>query len=261
MKIACSSQSFDLALLNDEMSLEEFYSFCSTFDFIKGVELEDKHLKYPHDAEYLAQVLELSKKFGLPIVNLAFDCNFGYKSEEKLEKELVRVRTWVEVAKALEIPRFRLFAGWPDENKENQWPKMIEYLKQGAAIIKEAGMTVVVENHNHGGFLSNSDDVVRMFDDVGSDVITLLLDTGNYVDELPGVLKTAKWSGHVHAKVKEIDDTGRPITIDYPPMVKVLAENQYNGFLSIEYEGDLEPKQIVKSFGNFLNDQIKLQSN
>ncbi|MFP5111657.1 sugar phosphate isomerase/epimerase family protein [Bacillaceae bacterium C204] len=256
MKIACSSQTFDTQLLEKKLSLKEFIQFCSTHDFIKGVELEDKHIFYPEDQEYLNGIVDLSKQFQLPIVNLAFDCNFGYESIEKNELELHKVQEWIKVAKTLQIPNFRLFAGWPDVNKEEQWNTMIQYVNKASDLIEQAGMTVVIENHNHGGFLSSSDDVLRLFKDLNRPSIKLLLDTGNYVDQLSGVLKTAHYSGHVHAKVKEITETGEAVDIEYPTILKKLSEVQYDGWLSIEYEGNEEPKSIVNLFGEFLKNNL-----
>ena len=256
MKVACSSQSFDSFLLNGTMSLRDFYEYCGTIDFIRGVELEDKHIERPEDPHYLNGIRELSATFRLPVVNLAFDCNFGYSSMEKLNGELRRVADWAEVAKKLNIPRFRLFAGWPDTDKERQWPRMVQFLTKAAEIVRSKGLTVVVENHNHGGFLSGSDDVVRLFGEAG-DCFRLLLDTGNFTDGLNGILKTAKWAGHVHAKVQEIDSDGRPVNIDYPETIKQLSAAGYDGWLSIEYEGTCDPKQVVYSFGRFLNDLLQ----
>lgn len=258
MKIACSSQSFDQMILDGSMSLREFFEFCSTLDFVTGVELEDKHILKPEDDEYLSHIRELVSTYRLPIVNLAFDNNFGYSSEEKLLAERERAKVWLETAKKLDIPSFRLFAGWPETDKESQWDTMVAHLKESAAIVASAGLQTVVENHNHGGFLSNSDDTVRLFLDLPQDTILLLLDTGNYVDGLEGTLKTSKWSGHVHAKVKETDPSGKPLDIDYPPILRQLAKENYRGWLSIEYEGESDPFQVVRTFGSYLHQNIKL---
>ncbi|UPM55534.1 sugar phosphate isomerase/epimerase family protein [Gottfriedia acidiceleris] len=257
MKIACSSQSFDELLLERKMELDEFFQYCSTLSFVDGIEIEDKHIFHPNDKSYLNEIVELSNQYDLPIVNLAFDCNFGFESEEKINAEIARVKEWVEVAKALHIQNFRLFAGWPDFDKEKQWNSMIRFVDQAATIVEEAGLTVVIENHNHGGFLSNSDDVLRMFNDLNRPSIKLLLDTGNYVDQLEGVLKTAHFSGHVHAKVKEITSDGEEVEINYPTILRKLRDVHYNGWLSIEYEGNLDPKSVVNQFGQFLAKELK----
>ncbi|MFB7141301.1 sugar phosphate isomerase/epimerase family protein [Gottfriedia sp. NPDC056225] len=257
MKIACSSQSFDQLLLERKMELEEFFQYCSTLPFVNGVELEDKHIFHPRNREYLNEIVELSRHYELPIVNLAFDCNFGFESEDKINAEITRVKEWVEIAKALHIQNFRLFAGWPDFDKEKQWKSMIQYVNQAATIVEEAGLTAVIENHNHGGFLSYSDDVLRMFKDLNRPSIKLLLDTGNFVDQFEGALKTAHFSGHVHAKVKEINSEGEEVEIKYPAILRKLRDVDYNGWLSIEYEGNLEPKSVVNQFGQFLAKELK----
>jgi sugar phosphate isomerase/epimerase len=260
MQIACSSQSFDRMILDGSMSLRDFFQYCSSLSFIRGVELEDKHILHPHDDEYLRHIRELVSTYRLPIVNLAFDNNFGYSSEDKLNAEAQRVKEWVETAKRLDIPNFRLFAGWPDKDKGSQWATMVDHLGRSAEIVASAGLQTVVENHNHGGFLSSSDDTVRLFRDMPPGAIHLLLDTGNYTDGLDGALKTAKWAGHVHAKVKETDPSGKPADINYPPIVTQLATEKYRGWLSVEYEGDADPFDVVRTFGSYLHQHIKLSA-
>ncbi|MCL6443684.1 MAG: sugar phosphate isomerase/epimerase [Alicyclobacillus sp.] len=254
MKIACSSQSFERLIADGSMTLAELFRFCADCPWIEGVELEDKHLPHPGDMAGLEMVRALSEQYQLPVVNVAFFNDFGHDSPDALEAELHRVEEWVRVAQAIQSPRFRLFTGWPQSgDKDRQWNEMVDVFRKASETVVTAGLMAVVENHNHGGFLSSSEDVLRLFQDVSPVMVKLLLDTGNFTDGLEGIRRTAHLAAHVHAKTTHVDENGVDVAVDYELVVSVLKQAGYKNWLSIEYEGDQDPLNIVPKFAQYLH--------
>lgn len=115
---------------------------------------------------------------------------------------------------------------------------------------------------------------------VGSPALGATLDTGNFllVDENPteAVRKLADKAAMVHFKdFKAVDETvtervyisksgkryqGTVIgqgDVDLPAIVSILAQNGYEGYLSIEFEGPGDPQDSVAASIEYVNNLIK----
>ena len=250
MRIACSSQSLDRHFQKSSMDLPAFFKFAATTLAIPSVELEDKHFTGT-SPDYLEGLRKEAERCGLSVANIAFFCSFGFPVKEQNDAELERAFAWMQVAKALQCTRFRIFAGWmggPDreigtkgsavEKPEAAWATMIGYVKAACDRARRHGLEVVIENHNHGGFLSHSKDVLRLFSEARADNLSLLLDSGNFVDGLEGIAKTIHLvKHHVHLKVGEIREDGRDNLYDLDAILGVIRKSGFAGTISIEYEG------------------------
>src|SRR2546430_1044657 len=99
------------------------------------------------------------------------------------------------------------------------------------------GVQLVMENHNHRGFVQTGSDVLAIMEAVGSPALGLLLDTGNYLDGLASIERTARLAWHVHAKFTQVLEDGRDARVDQDAAVAVLRKVGYKGYVSVEYEG------------------------
>jgi sugar phosphate isomerase/epimerase len=122
---------------------------------------------------------------------------------------------------------------------------MLAALRGVTAAAERAGVQLVLENHNHGGFIQTADDVLAIFQAVGSPALALLLDTGNYLDGLASIRRTAGLARHVHAKFRRVGPDGRDAFVDHAAVVTELDRVGYAGCLSIEYEGEEAPETAV----------------
>jgi sugar phosphate isomerase/epimerase len=148
--------------------------------------------------------------------------NFGLADEARRRAEADRTVAWMAGARRLGSRFLRTFAGWPEGPREARWPAMVETLQ---------------EVHNHGGFVQRADDTLALFDLVPSPALGLLLDTGNYVDGLASIRRTAHLARHVHAKLRQVGSDGRDALVDHEAVVAELSRVGYRGYLSVEYEG------------------------
>ncbi len=266
MFLSCSSQSFDVKFQSGEMDLFTFIDYANSIG-INCVEFEDKHF-LSKDDEYLGKIKNMLKEKNMKCSNLAFFCSFGYLTDHENENEVAKAFEWMQVAKKIHAENFRLFAGWvggPDmelglkgpacEKTPEAWTKMVEYLTKCCDEAKKLNLTCVIENHNHGGFLSSSADVRKLFRELKCDNASLLLDTGNYTDSVEGIKVTIHLATrHIHLKLRYIEDSGLDRFFDVPLILSIIKNSCFNGTLSMEYEGTQDPYDCIPKMVKFLKD-------
>ena len=123
---------------------------------------------------------------------------------------------------------------------------------------KPFNIDIIVENH--GGYSSNAKWLVDVIKNTNQTNVGTLPDFGNFCvkskknelsdwgsssegcdyeyDRYLGVEEMMPFARSVSAKSYEFDDDGNSIEIDYYKMLKIIKEFGYNGYISIEYEGE-----------------------
>lgn len=243
MRVACSSQSYDDVLGDGRLTLVDWLRTMADELSLDAVELEDKHVGEPR-SDRLEALRSAAARYGLVIANIAFMNDFGVADDARRRDEEARTREWMLAAERLGSRFLRTFAGWPEGDRAARWPAMIASLRSVCGEAERRGVRLVMENHNHGGFVQTGADAAAILSDVGSPALGLLLDTGNYLDGLASVEATAARAWHVHAKFTRVGDDGRDPGIDHDAILALLREAGYNGWISVEYEG-AEPSRTA----------------
>jgi len=244
MYLGCSSESYGQALAAGRLTLAGFIAACGETLGVRAVELEDAHIGDPTPAR-LAELRAAADRHRLEIVDIALMNNFGVADDGRREAETARTAEWMAVSRELRTRFLRTFAGWPEGDRAARWPAMLASLRTVATAAERTSVQLVMENHNHGGFVQTADDVLAIFDAVPSRALALLLDTGNYVDGLASIRRTARLARHVHAKFRQVDADGRDRLVDHEAVVHELRRVGYQGCLSVEYEGEEAPETAV----------------
>ena len=237
MYLSCSSQSYADEIDAGRLGLEEWLRLCAEDLGLRAVELEDKHIGEP-SAGRIRGLTAASARHGLEIVNIALMNNFGVADDARRRAEEDRTIEWMGVARDLGSRFLRTFAGWPEGDRGARWPGMLRSLGAVCGRAEAAGMPLVMENHNHGGFVQRAADVQAILDAVASPALSLLLDTGNFLDGRPSIERTARLARHVHAKFTRVERDGRDTAIDNAAAIDLLREAGYRGAVSVEYEGE-----------------------
>ncbi|HEY5596927.1 MAG TPA: hypothetical protein VIL47_06655, partial [Candidatus Bipolaricaulota bacterium] len=68
---------------------------------------------------------------------------------------------------------------------------------------------------------------------------------GNYLDGMKSIAQIAPLAAHVHAKLLKLDPKGKEVNIDHVGVFKLLAQANYQGFVSAEYEGEEQETRAV----------------
>ena len=237
MDLACSSESYAKEIDAGRLTLVDWFRLSAEDLGLGAVEVEDKHVG-PPTPEHLAELREAADRHKLEIVNIAFMNDFGVTDDILRQEELVRTEAWMDISKQLRTRFLRTFAGWPEGDRAARWQPMIAALRAVAGEAERLGVQLVMENHNHRGFVQTAADVLAILEAVGSPALGLLLDTGNYLDGLVSIERTARLAWHVHAKFTKVLPDGRDARVDHDTAIALLRGAGYKGCVSVEYEGD-----------------------
>ena len=251
MYLGCSSESYNDDLASGALTLGDWFRICAEDLGLRAVELEDKHIGDPTPAR-LDDLRGAAARYGLEIVNIAFMNDFGVADDTRRRAEEDRTAAWMDVSRRLGSRFLRTFAGWPEGDRTVRWPAMVQVLRAVCARAAASGVRLVMENHNHGGFLQTADDVDMVLEAVGSPALGLLLDTGNYLDGTASIARTAGRAWHVHAKFTRPDAGGRDARVDQEAALRHLRASGYRGCVSVEYEGEEPGRTAVPRIVSFL---------
>ncbi len=101
---------------------------------------------------------------------------------------------------------------------------------------QECGVAMGLENH--WGLGRTADGVIRIIDAIKSPWLQATLDTGNFLDDTyEQIDKLAPKAVLVQAKTYFGGGTWYTLELDYPRIAGILARHNYNGYLSLEFEG------------------------
>lgn len=149
---------------------------------------------------------------------------------------------WMDTAKELGCGAIRVNA-----LSEGTWSQQIELLTDGLSRLLEyavaCGIDVLIENH--GGISSNGKFLAELISTINHPRLGALPDFGNFrideqtsYDRYEGVRELLPFARALSAKTYDFDAMGFETTIDYPRMMKIIAESGYGGAIGIEYEGN-----------------------
>lgn len=258
IKLGCMSLSYSKAMSEGRMTLDSFIDTAYELG-LDGIDLHTRAFASMENA-YLRDIRMRCLKRGLAISYIGISNNFG-KPESELAGEVDMVKGWIDVAERMRIPLVRIFAAWErdDEAPSVIWSRMIDCIKEVAEYGGSKGVVVGLHNHNHGCVTRTADDVLRILQEVGHPYFSHILDTGQYVgspgasgaggkedpayDFYGSIAKSAPYAVHVRAKIYRIQ-TGEEVWLDYPRIINILGDVNYNGWMSIVYEGQaVEPEE------------------
>lgn len=247
MKLACCSWSYHRAMEAGRVSFKEWLRTCAEELGVGGVDLIAEQLPKRTKSFWL-ETKKRCTDFRLTVAALSPSTNFGKPTARQRQAELDRLHRWIEAAFTLGAPCVRIFAGWPPPGREAElWEPMVGCLRLAAKAASQAGVTLVVEPHNHGGFLADSHRTLQLMRDVDSPWVRINLDVGNYhqPDLYAGLEASLPLAPHVVAKIHHLSPAGEETTLDYGKIFAMLKRHRYHGFLTVEYEGKADERVAV----------------
>ncbi|MFJ7826023.1 sugar phosphate isomerase/epimerase family protein [Psychrobacillus sp. NPDC096623] len=282
MKVSVSMYSLASTIKKENWSVLDFIDYAKSIT-LDGVELLDFYWKNPDDKdEEIKSVKEALKKNNLQVSAYDVSNNFVKESKEEQEIEVLKVLDGIRVAKKLGTNIVRVFCGDIHENLtfENGADLIVNGLKECAEMAEKEGVYLALENH--GLLAGKSAQVKNIIQNVNSPYVKSTFDTGNFllVHEPPeeAFEQLKKEIVHVHFKdfrekvdkeqligfrstqgielIGVIPGDGK-VNLEY--IVNGLKEVQYNGWLSIEYEGvddaKLANEEAVNRLRKLLNEE------
>ena len=231
MKLGCSTISYLSLFESGEMTIWDFLDECARLK-LDGVELQDRHFGLASGRPSLERSFwkrlkdELSsRKLEISAISpeLYFDKPYEQGKLVDVARKIAELEEWINVAYLLGVHYVRIF------------PAKIAILKELARYAGSHNVTLVMENH--GAIVQNAQDHVNLMYAVNSPYLAINLDTGNYPLNLyENVRSVIRSLGVRHVHLKHYGYDGIK-WIDNPKIISWLYEENYQGYLSIEYEG------------------------
>ena len=176
--------------------------------------------------------------------------NFAQTTDEALAAQVGQLVGYCQVARGMGIPIVRAFAGDVLEGHtlDQLYPRIVAGFKAVASRV--AGWGIVIGIENHGRLINNGDHLSGLLQDVGSPLVRMTIDTGNFC-----------WAGHSIETAHRFFEKLAPVTVnvhikdgrfingewtlfpagrgdlDLAGLFKALLANGYQGPILSEYEG------------------------
>lgn len=244
MKLGCCSWSYHRSLERRRLTFYEWLRLCSEELQVGGVDIIAEQMPSRTRRCWL-EVRKRCTDGRLSIACLSPGNDFGKPTAIARRRQVDNVRRWIETAVILGAPCLRIFAGWaPPGEAARRWPRMVACVRRVARDAAQAGVTLVVEPHDEGGFLSTSRATLRLIHELESPWVRINLDVGNYreADLYGGLERSLPYAPHVVAKVHRLSPGGEELTLDYGRIFRMLKRRHYQGFITLEYEGQLDER-------------------
>ena len=211
-----------------------------------------------NDKKYLGEMLKRTEDNGIRnyLIMIDDEGDLGDTDKNKRNLSVENHKKWVEAAKFLGCDHIRVNAqGYGSEEEVSK--NASESLSALGEFSEPYGVDIIVENH--GGYSSDANWLVNVIKNTGKKNVGTLPDFGNFCvkknqnlsdwgatsdecsyeyDKYLGVKQMLPYARSISAKSYSFDNNGNSIEIDYFRMLKIIKESGYNGYISIEYEGD-----------------------
>lgn len=203
------------------------------------------------DTSYLDELNKRADDHGIfqNLIMVDREGGMGSLNDKDRTQAIENHKKWVEAAKYLGCGSVRVNAygeGTADEVKS----AAIDGLGRLAEFAKPFGLNIIVENH--GGYSSNGAWLADVMKQVGMDNCGTLPDFGNFCiergedgckeeyDRYQGVRELMPYAKAVSAKTNDFNADGDEIHTDYYKMMDIVLGAGYDGYVGIEYEGDVD---------------------
>jgi len=244
IKIGCNYLSFKGA----EISVEEFVQTCHEL----RLDCLDFHQRAfaSADTAYLLGIKRQCLDLGLPIGYLGVAGGFA-GDDDFQETKIEEAKSAVDMALVLGAPLIRVF-GWQTLETGGRDPlfaALARCLREVCEYGAERGIVVALQNHDNRNLAATGPDVLRIIREVDHANLSFIMDTGQWrgspgasgdvdpeVDIYDYMAQTLPHAGYVRCKIYQIAG-GREEVLDYQRIARLLRKVQYNGCISIVYEG------------------------
>ena len=228
-----------------------------------GVEILQRQLKSTNDVPYFNKLKKLAFDNGLALPFLSIHQNFINPDKRTRGLHIDHTVACIKQAVQLGIPAIRMNTGsWPGKRAPNYYQTGISERLPGytdrdainwvvdsmAECLKHAereGIVLCIENH--WGLSSNIDLLMEIYDTLSSSPsMGLNVDTGNYVgDPYPQFRRLVKHANIIQAKTYYGGGFFYDLDLDYDRIAKIMREENFTGYVSLEMEGKENPETAV----------------
>jgi sugar phosphate isomerase/epimerase len=208
------------------------------------------------DRSYLQRLKRHAFLNGVDLICLSIHQNFVSPDAAVRQNNIDHTVRCIELAYQLGIPAIRLNSGrWgtvesfdrlmelrgdepplPGYTEDDAFGWCIGCIEECLPRAAECGVILALENH--WGLTREPEGVLRIVQAINSPWLGALMDTGNFLEAPYEKLKTmAPHAVFVQAKTYYGGGEWYTLDIDYTEVAAILAAVNYNGYVSLEFEG------------------------
>jgi L-ribulose-5-phosphate 3-epimerase len=238
---------------------------------VEGVDILHRQMDIPErepltaaHRTYLQKLKRRAFTNGIDLVCLSTHQTFVSPDAGKIDREVEHTKKCIEICHELGVPCVRINTGrWGTTGSFDELMKNrgIEPVLPGhteaegfkwcidgitRCLDKAAECGVILALENHWGLARTPEGLLRILNNLESPWLGALMDTGNFLEDPYNQLKQiAPKTVYVQAKTYFGGGEWYALDLDYKRIAKILAEVNYTGYVSLEFEGKESPDIAV----------------
>ena len=242
---------------------------------LDGIDILHRQME-SEDNAYLQKIKKHAFQNGIALTCLSIHQGFVTPDKAELKTHVDHTNHCIELAYKMGIPCLRLNTGrWntiksfdelmknrgiepilPGYTEEDGYKWCVDGINQCLKKAEECGILLALENH--WGLGSTPEGMLKLHGLVDSPWLGLLMDTGNFLEDPYDKLKMiAPKTSFVQAKTYYGGGEWYSLDLDYNKIIKILNDVNYQGYISIEFEGKEDPKTGVQKSVDLLRKALK----
>jgi L-ribulose-5-phosphate 3-epimerase len=249
-------------LRGDKYPIEKVIDHAADLGF-DGVEILHRQMSGESPA-YLNGLKRQAFNRGLDLVMLSIHQGFVYPDKAERRKNVEHTERCIDIAAQLGIPAIRLNSGrWntvksfddlmkvkgneppiTGYTNEDAFKWCVDSIRECLPKAEKAGVVLALENQ--WGLTTSVDMLLRIWREVNSPWLGINLDTGNFPgDPYADFGKVAPHATIVQAKTYYGGGVWYTLDLDYKRMAGILRAANFQGYISLEMEGNESPETAV----------------
>ncbi len=255
----------------EKYAIEKVIDHAAALGF-DGVEILHRQMQDESSA-YMNALKRRAWESGLDLIMLSIHQDFVDPSKTARQEAIDHTKHCIDLAHQMGIPAIRLNTGrWgtirsfddlmaakgqepPIEGYGDQeaidW--CVDSIRQCLPHASEAGVVMALENH--WDLSSRVDVLLHIYREVGSPWLGINMDTGNYVgDPYLQMKQLAPHATIVQAKTYPGGGVWYTLDLDYDRIATILRQADFQGYVSLEMEGEAPAEQAVAESYRLLRD-------
>jgi len=207
-----------------------------------------------YDSIFLDRIMAGIEEVAAEIVNIPVDLgNITGKDEKRRAFDLDVLKQWIDIASYVgsSYVRFNTSACLPQDpipiDPKLDVPIAIDAFRKLLDYAQSTSVGILLENH--GGITADPNVIVEIAEELKGCNFGLIADFGNFTDDIryKALEKIAPYTKLIHAKTYQINDIGEESTYDFGRCLNIFMDNEYDGWISIEYEGSGDKYKAVEN--------------
>lgn len=256
LKISLAQWSLHKALEKGEIKAVDFAQIAKKSYDISAVEYVNQfYVDMATSSKFWSQMKQRADSEGVESLLIMVDNEgeLGYPGDSERKTAVENHYKWIDAAKILGCHSIRVNA-FGKGTKRELHAALIDGLGSLAEYGAKQNINVLVENH--GLHTSDGKFIVSVLQQVDNPFLGTLPDFGNWCltaewgsteeskncekiyPHEEGVTDFLPFAKGVSAKAYNFDSQGNETYLDYPKLLKLVKDSEFNGHIGIEYEGE-----------------------